>query len=209
MATEKKCVFIAYAHNPEEYQYLVPPEDLDPQMLERFERDKQSQEQKEKENIRKQKKLVYNFANFLIQHHVEVKYDQQIEDTGCGNKMKWYEEQMEESDYVIIIATPSLVAFLKEPPEEEMLFAGEFFDIFIRNNSSKILSVFLNQDIDRAVLPMSISSGNVYEISEPFTLEAANDEMEKLYAILTCQNRFEPPAPAPEPVRLKSRGSKS
>ncbi len=212
MAEKMKSVFIAYSHNPEEYKYLLPPDTYDPQILESFELDQQRNEQKQKEDIRQQKKLVHEFANFLIKKHVKVSYDQQLDDTGCGNIMKWYEEQMRESDYVIIIATQSLCDFLKDPPKEEMLFAGEFFDNFIRYNSRKILSVFLDRVKDSELLPIGLISGNLYEILSPFSLEDQSNQsdMVRLYALLSDQNRFEPPAPdAAGPVKLKPRGSKS
>ncbi len=207
----KKNVFIAYPHNPELYEYPEPPDTIDQNILEQFEQYKRRKAEEQEQNVYQQKQLVHNFALFLQQNHVDVTYDQQIDDTGCGNRMKWYEKKIGEADYIIVIATPSLLTFLNEDaPDEEMLFAGEFFYTIIMERTSSVLSVFLNRPKYRELLPTTLKAGNVYQIDTPFTLDPRADDMERLYALLSDQNRFPTPLPASTgPIPLKPKGSKS
>lgn len=209
---EKKSVFIAYPHNPEPYEYLDPPDTSDQIVLDQFEQSRQRKAEEQAQNVDQHKKLVHDFAIFLQENHVNVSYDQQIDDIGCGNRMKWYEERIREADYIIVITTPSLVTFLNEDaPDEEMLFAGEFFYTIINlERTSDVLSVFLNRPKNSELLPTTLKAGNVYQIDKPFTLDSRADDMERLYALLSGQNRFITPLPASTgPTPLRPRGSKS
>lgn len=199
-------VFIAYTHNPDHYEELQPPdlqtamynnpgktiEQLEQAFTQEIEEHKAHQERK----IREHKRSVYCFANFLQSSGVTVEYDQSCTDTGYNNQMRWFQARIEASQYVILIATPSLQDFLRGevPREKEMLFVGDYFYNLIEGKSKRFLSVFLNRPKDVSLLPVSLKMGDKYEILEPFDVSyERSDDLVQLYALLTDRNRFVAP----------------
>ena len=200
-------VFIAYTHNPYHYEELQPPDlqaaiDSNPgltreQLEQDYAREVEELETIQEGNIRNHMKLVNCFARFLQSNGVTVEYDQTGADTGHGgNHMKWFQDRIEASQYVMLIATPSLHDFLRGdvPSEREMLFTGEYLYNLIEGKSKRFLSVFLNEPKNNSLLPVSLRMGDIYHISEPFDVRyERSDDLAQLYALLTDQNRFVAP----------------
>lgn len=215
-------VFIAYPHNPVPYVQIAPPNVAEvllhnPGMMEEEVRHMAKEEilrhaQAEEKAIEANKKLVYRFAQFLQKNAIIVSYDQMLTDTGASNLMKWSQQQIEDSDFVILIVTPSLCDFLSNevPAEEEYLFVGDFLYNLIHNPPANkpLLPVFLERVKDIGFLPKALEASTSYEIWQPFSIEHTprNDDLESLYARLTGQNRYEQPKPPPSgPVKLPPR----
>ena len=222
-------VFIAYAHSPIPYVQIRPPDiseviQSNPGMSaetvhERWEEEVMTRMLREEKAVEGNKSLVYHLATFLQKSNIAVVYDQLLTDVGTSNLMKWSQQQIEDSDFVILIITPSFCLFLSNqvPPEKEYLFAGDYLYNLIHNPppNKPLLPVFLNQVKDIQLLPKALEATTCYEIWEPFDVHRVprNDDLESLYALLTRQNRYEQPKPLPGgPVKLprpRRRRSKS
>jgi len=218
-------VFIAYAHNPLPYVQIVPPDsdkviqsnpEMSTEMVhERWEEEVARHMRGEEKAIEDNKLLVYHLATFLQNSSIAVAYDQLLTDVGTSNLMKWSQEQIEDSDFIILIITPSFCNFLSNevPPEKEYLFAGHYLYNLIHNPplNKPLLPVFLNQVKDIQLLPKALEASICYEIWEPFDVQHVprNDDLESFYALLTRQNRYEQPKPPPGgPVKIPSSGRK-
>jgi len=212
-------VFIAYAHNPLPYVQIAPPDsdkviqsnpEMSTEMVhERWEEEVARHMRVEEKAIEGNKLLVYHLATFLQKSSIAVAYDQLLTDVGTNNLMKWSQEQIEDSDFVILIITPSFCNLLSNevPPEKEYLFAGHYLYNLIHNPplNKPLLPVFLNQVKDIQLLPKALEASICYEIWEPFDVQHVprNDDLESFYALLTRQNRYEQPKPPPGgPVKI-------
>ena len=181
-------VFIVYPHNPELYTYHP---------------DREAQERNERETeqvIREHDRLVHLFAQFLENHKIAVAYEGLLMDKVIANYMKWFEDQMADSDYVILIITNSFCHFLSEqpPPGKERIFTGQFLHVFVNNPGKPILPVFLNRQKDMALLPNALRAASTYRVmctrEFPY-FDVQQPELDRLYALLTKQNRMAPPPP--------------
>ena len=177
-------VFIVYPHNPEVYVWDPDPE-------------KRAEISKRKEEaIRRQDKLVYDFAQYLQHLKIAVAYEGLLRDEFTLNHMKWFQKQIADSDYVILIITNSFCHFLSNQPPEgtEMIFTGQFLHNFVNNPSKPILPVFLGR---RRVelLPDALRSSKTYEIipGDPPCFDVNQPQFDSLYALLTRRNRIKPP----------------
>ena len=165
-------VFIAYPHNPVPYVQIAPPNVTEvllhnPGMMEEEVRHLAKEEilrhaRAEEKAIEANKKLVYRFAQFLQKNAIIVSYDQMLTDTGASNLTKWSQQQIEDSDFVILIVTPSLCDFLSNevPAEEEYLFVGDFLYNMIHNPPANkpLLPVFLERVKDIGFLPKALEA---------------------------------------------------
>ena len=216
MATSSPCktVFIAYPRNPEAYVNLEEPEGAPPHVMQEFLLDAQENTRRREQAIQEHMKLVRDFAEFLQRHHVKVYYDQQAEHSGCTNLMKWFEARIDESDYVILVATSSLLDFLEGevPIEEEPLFVGDYLYNLIHLSTKHVLPLFLNRGKDGDLLPVNLKASSLFQVSIPFCIDPTqrrSDDLDKLYALLTGQDYYQPPPPpAPAPIPVFKRGSK-
>lgn len=208
-------VFVVYARNPTVYTQVAPPKpvpDMTDEELQAFTVEATQHLQRQEEAIRNHQALIRRFASFLQRSLIAVSYDQLLLDTGAGNQMRWYQEQIADSDYLILVITPSFKEFLQDeaPPEEEYIFTGHYLFNLINNPSPhlRFLPVFLNQPADRELLPVALKAASVFQIVEPFDVQRG--DMCSLYAILTNQRLCE--APVPEGVvklKPKRRGCES
>jgi hypothetical protein len=204
-------VFIVYPHNPQVYQWVRPtsleelryryPESSDDD-LKRIQIDEVKQrEMEEKRRIEDHDKLVHDFARFLESHLIAVAYEGLLHDYPTDNYMKWFQSQMEDSDYVILIITDSFSHFLSnQPPEDkERIFVGNFLHVFVHNPSKPLLPVFLNRREDTSLLPDALRASTTYQVmasrDHPY-FNVQTPQLDRLYAVLTRQNRMAPP-PAP------------
>lgn len=200
-------VFIVYPHNPEVYKWSPVRE----QQLE--------QEKKTKEDVRLHDKLVHHFAQYLESLKITVAYEYLLRDLATPNYMKWFQDQIADSDYVILIITNSFCHFLSnQPPEgKERIFTGHFLHTFVNNPKKPILPVFLNRQRELDLLPDALRASTTYVVrasSQPPYFNVQQRELDSLYALLTKQNRVvRPPTVSAVPVignsllqRRQSRG---
>lgn len=155
------------------------------------------------QKITKHQNEVYRFACFLQRNYIAVAYDLMLKDTPASDILKWVEDQIKDSDYVILIITPSFKEFLVNPPphEKECIFGagGGYVSRLVDYSSSKeikFLVVFLNREKDERLLPTTLRGHTMYKICEPFEIgETRRDDLEDLYAALTNQKRYIPSEP--------------
>ena len=214
-------VFIAYPHKPTVYiqmeadisQYrLFFPSESDDELRRRLQQSMQCHENQRREEIRVHKEKVRGLATFLHQFCVAVAYDQLLLDTGADNIMRWCQEQVEGSDFVILIVTESFNEFLngEVPPESEQLFVGNYLSNFVNNPGEKrLLPVFLDQPVNSRLIPKCVEMCTLYSIYTPPAF-GRGDDLEALYSLLTNQQQYAPPTPAATgPIQLNSRRRRS
>lgn len=205
-------VFIAYPRKPTLYTQIAPPvlesgtseeeqSELWQERVVQHERDAEAE-------IREHEETVKRFANFLQQSSVAVAYDLLVRDTGVGNITRWCQTQIEDSDYVILIVTPSFCSFLKGecPQEKEPLFSSDYLYNLIHFPPQKLqfLPVFLCRPKDLSLLPKALVASSVYEVWENYRPPFDGD-LEALYCRLTKQNRYEAPVPMSQPFKIQGR----
>ena len=170
MATRK--VTVVYAHNPNLYKQIKPPEIRNETTLAQYEGELIENERHMEHNITEQKKLVKEFVAFLKSLGISVAYDQQIDDSPVDNRRLWIQNHIKNSDYVIFIITPSFVPFVEGgvTPEKEMIFQGQYLHNLISNpgKNQVLVSVFLNSPRDCKQIPKALETGNIFELWTPF-----------------------------------------
>lgn len=184
-----KKVFILSPHNPDKYtQHQLPTQQpMSSTAVHEF----------ENEHLEE----IYRFACFLQRNYIAVAYDLTLKDNPTSNILKWVENQIEDSDYVILIITPSFKEFLVNPPprEKECIFGTDYVSRLVGYSSSKetkFLVVFLNREKDERLLPTTLLGHTLYKICEPFEIgKTQHDDLEDLYAALTNQKRYTPSEP--------------
>lgn len=203
-------VFIVYPHNPEVYQWIPPtslevlqrryPEHSPDELRKCQVAELKKREVEEKERIERHDQLVHNFAQFLNSHKIAVAYEGLLHDCPTDNYMRWFQKQMKDSDYVMLIITPSFCQFLSnEPPQDkERIFVGQFLHNFVHRPSKPILPVFLNSPKCSTLLPDALKASATYHVvasrESPY-FNVQQPELDRLYAVLTKQNRMLPPSP--------------
>ena len=213
-------VFIVYPHNPDSYEHVdstideeviqrnpgVPLAELEERMRTHI----LEHERKREEKIQQHKQLVRDFAAFIHQSGVAVAYDGLLRDVGSENVMKWCQEQIEDSDYVILIVTDSFKEFLENevPPADEHIFVGDFLYNFVHSHAKKLLPVFLNRTKDTEILPVALHMCKFYEIWTPCDVRTQRrDDLQSLYSLLTNQSQTQaPPSQGPIQLPKKKRG---
>ena len=215
-------VFIAYPHNPEGYVYIEPPDESQvllrnpglsrEQIQDQYLKECRDNEERQESLMKCQAKLVLSFANFLEANSVAVAYDQLLTDVGSDNIMKWSQEQINDSDFIILIVTESFSEFLRTVvPPTEPIFTGDYLYNLIHDPPKPLIPVFLDQRKDHSLLEECNSMVTSYEIFQPFDPSRNNsDDFLALYARLTKQDRFAPPRPPTSgPVNVQQASSKS
>lgn len=198
-------VFIAYPHNPFPYTQLDPgyykqhyPNQPDHVLQQHLAHDAQLHTLRQEEFIRQHMSRVHSLGQFLQQTGIAVSHDQLLLDRGSDNIMRWCQEQIEDSDFVILIITNSFKDFLdgEPPPEKEHLFVGNYLSNFVNNPRGKqLLPVFLDQSVNVQLIPKCLEMCRLYSVYTPFVL-GRGDDLQSLYALLTKQDRYAPPAPS-------------
>ena len=212
-------VFIAYPHNPSPYTQLDPdyirqfyPNQPDHIVEQCVARDMQHHTLQQEEVIRQHMSKVHSLGQFLQQTGIAVSHDQLLLDCGSDNIMRWCQEQIEDSDFVILIITNSFKDFLdgEPPPEKEHLFVGNYLSNFINNPRGKqLLPVFLDLPVNSQLIPKCLEMCRLYSVYTPPSLVIGRgDDLQLLYALLTKQDRYAPPAPSGV-IKLNSRRRRS
>ena len=193
-----KKVFILFPHNPNEYTRpgLPTQQPMSSAVMHGFGKEV---EQKEHQEITRHQEQVYRFACFLQRNHIAVAYDLMLKDTPASDVLKWVEDQINDSDYVILIITPSFSTFLAKPPpsEKEFIFGTGYVSRLVNYpKETKFLVVFLNREKDERLLPRALHGHTLYKICKPLEIgETRHDDLEDLYAVLTNQKRYTPSEP--------------
>ena len=152
-----------------------------------------------KDAIAKQREQVKEFAEFLQRNKIKVYYDQPIEDTHIACFPKWLDGNIEKSDYVIIVITPSFIKFLRQDrvPDKEKVFHGNYLynlcsDQLRKPDGSRyrVVSVFLNRTVEKGLIPPSLQSGSYYELWAPYCLgEGRHDQLQSFVSLITSRNQ--------------------
>lgn len=220
-------VFIVYAHNPERYTQIQPPGPADIEQIkqsdssktydviwQKYDQECLDHERERDEAIALHERKVFEFATFLRENSIAVSYDRLLDDKGAPNKLRWSEQQIRDSDYALLIVTPSLRPFLDRAPEEEkeFIFRGDYLYNLLHHtpHGLGILPVFLDRCKDPALLPKAREAGTMYEVRSPFEVASGErpDDLISLYRVLTRQPGFVLPPPKPQGVvRLKPKRS--
>ena len=201
------CVYpmatVVYPHNPEVYEQIAPP-DI-PKLLRdnphltvdvinaQYEDELDRNGRTTKQRIDSHKKVVRDFANFLITLGLTTAYDQQIEDQPTASKTRWLQDKIKASDYVIFVITPSFLKFMNEAPEEELFFRGPYVHNLLRglekrSDGSEInmVGVFLDRTKTLDQVPTELRTGHVFELWTPFEQhDRRGDDLNTLVSLLT------------------------
>lgn len=192
---------VLYPHNPEVYEQIAPPnmeesQRRDPHLavVINAEHDDEvvQNENGIKDKIDSHKKDVKGLVNFLISLGISTAYDQQIEDRPIESKTQWLQEEIKDSDYVIIVITPSFLHLLNAAPEEELIFKGPYVHNLItglekRRDGSKInlVCVFLDRTKRLDEVPTSLKTGHVFELWAPFVQhDGRSDDLNTFLSLL-------------------------
>ena len=195
-----KKVFIAYVHNPDEYEVYVPPcrpeQLLDPNILRIAIQHKMEHEQIQRDNIRRHTETVKRLAVFLTERGVPVVYDDYFNGSHVSNRLQQYEQQIVDSDYVLLVITPSMNYYLTNvaPIDEEILFTEDFlFNLMTvkKPQGTHFIPVFINCQHDTGLVPTFLASAKSYAITEPF--DCHSGDLRDMYCLFT--NRSVPSLP--------------
>lgn len=205
-------VFIAYPRKPTVYEQLAPPDSGadDPQLWRQFE-DLVIQHGRATEvETRAHEEAVKKFADFLITQWIAVAYDLLVRDRGIENITRWYQDQINDCDYLLLIVTPSLREFLNQrcPPDKEPLFTSDYLYNLIhspreRSDGRKplqIVPVFLHCVKTLGHVPTALQGACMYEIWDESYTQPLSEGLTSLLCRLTGQSRYQPPDPSPAPI---------
>ena len=194
-----KKVFVAYVHNPDEYEAYVPPyrpEDLlDPNLLREVLHLKLEHEQEQKNKIQRHTDAVQRLCTYLSQLGVAVAYDQYWKGQHIGNLLHHFERQIADSDFVLLIITPSMNHYLQNvaPIDEEILFTDNLLYNLMtvkKPPGTNFVPIFVNSHKIIDLIPSCLASAMSYELLEPFDYQKSG--MYDLYALLTNQGTVIP-----------------
>ena len=204
-------VFIAYPHKPTVYERRLPPENAadDGEVQRQYEEEIFQLKQAELAEVRAHEAAVRRFADFLNSQSIAVAYDQLVRDHGVDNIYRWCQTQIEDSDYLILITTPSLRHFLNGvcPPEEEPLFSSDYLYNLIHSRPLRhdgkplqIVPVFLYSVKNLDLVPTALKASSIYEVWDEAYREPLSEGLTSLLCRLTGQNRYQQPEPPPNPI---------
>lgn len=176
-------VFISYTHDP---IYPPPPEP--------------AKAADEREN---HCRAVRELADFFTQLGINCVYDQLYEANPPDDWPLWVEQQVKDSDFVLMVCCSSychyltnrnpekVVGYSERPLSEE----GRVTYSLMMKNIRRFIPVFVNQPKCSAFVPVVLQGSSIYELHEPFQLSRTkHGSLEMLYARLTSQNPYKPPA---------------
>ena len=208
-------VFIAYPHKPTLYEQRAPPQNSagNPEVWRQFEEEVVAHELAAKREVHDHETAVQRFADFLTSQSVAVAYDLLVRDSGTPNIMRWCQHQIEDSHYLIIVATPSLCQFLdgKCPSDEEPIFSSDYLYNLIHSSPLKrdgrrleMVPLFLGAPKNLEMVPVALRGASMYEVWDREYTEPLSEGMTSLLCRLTGQNRFQPPPPR-APIIIQPR----
>ena len=162
---------------------------------EAYEREVIDHEGDQEKRIKLHEESVERFAGFLQSLDITVAYEKQLDDQHVQSKLKWLIENVEKSDFVVLMITPSLNQLLtkEDIPENETFFKGETLSNMIHgyvNKSDgsriKFVGVFLNTPKCLNNVPSGIAASNSYDVFEPFELkDGRRDNLATFISLVT------------------------
>lgn len=195
-----KKAFIAYAHNPDPYEQYIPPFSLEqlgqPEIFQMVLQQKTEHLLRQQKKVQTHKDTIKRFADCISRNGVAVSYDQFYEGQQIPNVLQHFEQQICDSDTVLVIVTKSLKYYIENNvpvSEEEILLTKHFLYNLMtikKPVGTCFIPVFLNQPIDRSLIPITLASSTCYSIVEPFDHQSG--DMYDLYAFLTNQRTIVP-----------------
>ena len=214
-------VFIAYPRKPTFYEQRAEPDGArdNPVLRQLYEEEVARLGRDAELEVEAHKETVCSFARFLQSQSIAVAYDLSIRDRGEPNVMSWCEAQIADSDYLILVVTPSLLSFLSTdcPSEEGPLFSSHYLYNLIHTNPKRkdgrpleIIPLFLYREKNLDQVPTALRGGSIYEVWDREYRLPLSEDLTALLCRLTGQNRYEPPPPqkqftiAPRPPRSES-----
>ena len=161
----------------------------------------------EPENAAKEREIhrhaIRRLAEYLTHLGVKCTYDQLFEADPPDYWPLWVEQQVKESNYVLMVCSSSYCYYLTNRNPERVLGysdrplseEGRVTYSLMMKNLRKFIPVFVNQPRCRDFVPIALQGSSIYELCEPFCLnDDKHGPMEMLYARLTSQNPYKPPA---------------
>ena len=212
-------VFIAYAHKPTVYEKPTPPETVEdnPAVWRRYEDEVIRLGRNKEIEVKAQESLVKAFADFLFTQFIAVAYDLLVRDSGVASIMRWCEAQIDGSDYLILVITPSLRPFLRLdcPPIEEPLFSSLYLYNLITGRPKRkdgspleIIPLFLSSPKNLDHVPTNLKGSSMYEVWDNENKFSLSEDLITLLCRLTGQDRYTPLPPQPhDPIHIQSKPS--
>ena len=208
-----KKVFLAYIQNPDVYEKYIPPYSWDQlisdQSLQQRAREESAcHEENQKRKKKEHTDLVKEFAEYLRENGVSVAYDGyfELENVECTHQL--YEQQIRDSDFVLLVITPSLKFYLQNDPPVEEPMAPLFQSKAMVNlmtvqipPGTHFVPIFLGRERDTNLVPVNLASASMYTICKPFDI--TKGDLYNLYSQFTNQT-VAPPEPGP-PIELPRR----
>ena len=188
-------VFISYTENP----------DVDAEENEPTRREKRAE----------QRRLIREFAEFLVDKGIEVEYDQMLEGTGQDpeNWILWTSEMIKRARFVLMICTSNYIKYLTSSQPDEINSYGTYRPLYeegkivfsmMMQKLKKFVPIFLNRPRRLEHVPIALQGSSVYEIRLPAQLDLhRHGPLEVLYARLSAQNPYKAP-PTGNIVRLQA-----
>lgn len=185
-------IFLLSPYNPNEYVHILPPNELQqhpeqhPELLREYEVEVEESKARMEGEIDGHHRLMTRLAHCLEARGITVTGVHQLRDSAVSNIVQWADEQIKNSNFVILIITSSFSKFLEKlpPPEKEHLFGatGGYVSRLLHHHPEGLtfLPVFLNQFEDIKLLPIVLRGRPLYQIFEPFEMS-----LEQLYSVLT------------------------
>ena len=197
-------VFIAYPRKPTVYHTLIPPAGArdNPDAWRQYDDELDRLGRSDDAEVRAHEELVREFAEFLHTQSIAVAYDLIVRDIGALNVMRWYQTQIADSDYIILVVTPSLRPFLDGnfPLDKEPLFKSDYLYNIIHSRPKgpdgsplDIIPVFLKSARNLDYIPTALEASSMYEVTDDVYRMPLSEGMTSLLCRLTGQNRYEPP----------------
>ena len=187
-----------YTKNPGLYEQIKPPAHMTASQKEEYHQEVLANEAKRDKRIKEHVAMVVRLAEFLISLGIVVAYEKQLDDEHVPSKHQWLEENMEKSDFIVLVITPSLKQLLnqKDVPENETFFKGESLSNMIngsvkKNDGSRIkfVCVFLKSAKHPEYIPPGLASVNSYALFEPFALEDDDERRDDIKAFTSLMQR--------------------
>ena len=188
-------VTLIYAKNPGQYEQIKPPRQMKASEEEEYYEEVITNEAEREQSIQLHVERVVRFAQYLESLGINVAYENQLDDQHVSSKQIWLEENVESSDFVILVITPSFRKLLsqKEVPQNETFFKGNYLNNIISGHANKsdgtpnkFVCVFLHSPYCQRYIHPSIATGNSFVLYEPFELkDGRRDDIAKFSSLMT------------------------
>ena len=173
----QKKITLIYAKNPGRYEQIAPPEEMTASEEREYEQEVAEHEGAREDRIKAHCKRVERLVCFLEALGMIVAYERQLDDEHVSSKPNWLVENVETSDFVVLVITPSFKELLhqKKVPDDETFFKGDYLSNYLSGHSKKpdgshikFVCVFLGSSKREDQIPPYVATANSYALIEPF-----------------------------------------